>query len=756
MIISKNLETALNIALKDVKENRHLYLTLEHLLLSIIKTEEGREIIFNAGGNLEAINRNLQEHLNDIEKSLLTDYAPIETVSLQRTLQRSFFHLQSAEKKELEIGDVIISIYSEEESYAKYILENNGVSQMDVLDFISHGISKINESDKDDEYYSEDTEEFPSDIKPSEKRSGSIIERFAIDMTSLAQEGKYDKLIGREEELKRTVEILCRRQKNNPIHVGEPGVGKTALTEGLAQLIVEGKVPDKLKNYKIFSLDIGGILAGTKYRGEFEERLKNLLRAIKKIDRSIIFIDEIHTIVGAGAVSGGSMDASNILKPFLSKGDLRCIGSTTFQEYKQYFEKDRALSRRFQKVEVIEPSVEDTLKIINGIKDRYEEYHNIKYSDASIRAIAELSARYINDRHLPDKAIDVLDEVGAYVTLYRPNRHTVSVKDVEALISRMARVPVKNINVADTENLENLFDNISKFVFGQDGAIKSITNAVKRHRAGLGHPEKPIGSFLFIGPTGVGKTELCKTLAKELGVSLIRFDMSEYMEKHTISRLLGSPPGYVGYEQGAMLTDSIQKNPHSVLLLDEIEKAHPDIFNALLQIMDHATITDNTGRKADFRNVILIMTSNAGSSEMSSYKIGFNGSLDGKMQTGDPINALKNIFSPEFRNRLDEIVVFNRLSDDAIKKIVKKFLSELESQLKEKKIALSTTEAVVDYLAKKGYDPIFGARPMARIIHEEIKYKIVDILISEKTQKRSKLIVDLLEDKPTVKLIGKE
>ncbi|HQB61543.1 MAG TPA: AAA family ATPase, partial [Spirochaetota bacterium] len=455
MIISKNLETALNIALKDVKENRHLYLTLEHLLLSIIKTEEGREIIFNAGGNLEAINRNLQEHLNDIEKSLLTDYAPIETVSLQRTLQRSFFHLQSAEKKELEIGDVIISIYSEEESYAKYILENNGVSQMDVLDFISHGISKINESDKDDEYYSEDTEEFPSDIKPSEKRSGSIIERFAIDMTSLAQEGKYDKLIGREEELKRTVEILCRRQKNNPIHVGEPGVGKTALTEGLAQLIVEGKVPDKLKNYKIFSLDIGGILAGTKYRGEFEERLKNLLRAIKKIDRSIIFIDEIHTIVGAGAVSGGSMDASNILKPFLSKGDLRCIGSTTFQEYKQYFEKDRALSRRFQKVEVIEPSVEDTLKIINGIKDRYEEYHNIKYSDASIRAIAELSARYINDRHLPDKAIDVLDEVGAYVTLYRPNRHTVSVKDVEALISRMARVPVKNINVADTENLEN-------------------------------------------------------------------------------------------------------------------------------------------------------------------------------------------------------------------------------------------------------------------------------------------------------------
>ncbi len=756
MIISKNLETALNIALKDVKENRHLYLTLEHLLLSIIKTEEGREIIFNAGGNLEAINRNLQEHLNDIEKSLLTDYAPIETVSLQRTLQRSFFHLQSAEKKELEIGDVIISIYSEEESYAKYILENNGVSQMDVLDFISHGISKINESDKDDEYYSEDTEEFPSDIKPSEKRSGSIIERFAIDMTSLAQEGKYDKLIGREEELKRTVEILCRRQKNNPIHVGEPGVGKTALTEGLAQLIVEGKVPDKLKNYKIFSLDIGGILAGTKYRGEFEERLKNLLRAIKKIDRSIIFIDEIHTIVGAGAVSGGSMDASNILKPFLSKGDLRCIGSTTFQEYKQYFEKDRALSRRFQKVEVIEPSVEDTLKIINGIKDRYEEYHNIKYSDASIRAIAELSARYINDRHLPDKAIDVLDEVGAYVTLYRPNRHTVSVKDVEALISRMARVPVKNINVADTENLENLFDNILKFVFGQDGAIKSITNAVKRHRAGLGHPEKPIGSFLFIGPTGVGKTELCKTLAKELGVSLIRFDMSEYMEKHTISRLLGSPPGYVGYEQGAMLTDSIQKNPHSVLLLDEIEKAHPDIFNALLQIMDHATITDNTGRKADFRNVILIMTSNAGSSEMSSYKIGFNGSLDGKMQTGDPINALKNIFSPEFRNRLDEIVVFNRLSDDAIKKIVKKFLSELESQLKEKKIALSTTEAVVDYLAKKGYDPIFGARPMARIIQEEIKDKIVDILISEKTQKRSKLIVDLLEDKPTVKLIGKE
>lgn len=755
MIISKNLETALNIALKEVKENKSLYLTLEHLLLSIIRTEEGREIILNAGGNLEAINRNLQEHLNSIERSPLSDYAPIETISLQRTLQRSFFHLQSAEKKELEIGDVIISIYSEEESYAKYILENNGVNQLDVLDFISHGISKISESD-DGEFESEETQNFASDVKSIEKKSSSIIERFSIDMTKLAQEGKYDKLIGRDDELKRTVEILCRRQKNNPIHVGEPGVGKTALTEGLAQLIVESKVPDKLKDYKIFSLDIGGILAGTKYRGEFEERLKNLLKAIKKIDRSIIYIDEIHTIVGAGAVSGGSMDASNILKPFLSKGELRCIGSTTFQEYKQYFEKDRALSRRFQKVEIIEPSVEDTLKIINGIKDKYEEYHKIKYSDASIRAIAELSARYINDRHLPDKAIDVLDEVGAFVTLYHPNRHTVSVKDVEAIISRMARVPVKNINVADTENLENLSDNISKFVFGQDDAIKNITNAVKRHRAGLGHPEKPIGSFLFIGPTGVGKTELCKTLAKELGVSLIRFDMSEYMEKHTISRLLGSPPGYVGYEQGAMLTDSIQKNPHSVLLLDEIEKAHPDIFNALLQIMDHATITDNTGRKADFRNVILIMTSNAGSSEMSSYKIGFNNLLDGKIQTGDPLNALKNIFSPEFRNRLDQIIVFNRLSNEAVKKIVNKFLSELEAQLKEKKIALSTSEAVVDYLAKKGYDPIFGARPMSRIIQEEIKDKMVDILISEKAQKRSKLVIDLSEGKPTVKLIGKK
>jgi len=506
-------------------------------------------------------------------------------------------------------------------------------------------------------------------------------------------------------------------------------------------------VPDKLKGYKIFAIDIGSILAGTKYRGEFEERFKGVLKAISQLKKCIIFIDEIHTIVGAGAVSGSSMDASNLIKPFLVSTDFRCIGATTYQEFKQYFEKDRALSRRFQKIDIKEPSIEDTIKILEGIKDKYEEFHKVKYSEKAIKACAELSAKFINDRHLPDKAIDILDEAGAYVSLYHPQQKVVNVKDIENLVSRIAQIPVNTIDKDEQNNLKDLASELKKYIYGQDKAINSIVNAIKRHRVGLGHPEKPIGSFLFLGPTGVGKTELCRVLARELGIKLIRFDMSEYMEEYSVSRLLGAPPGYVGYEQGAALTDAIIRNPHSVLLLDEIEKAHPNIFNALLQIMDHATITDRTGRIADFRNVILIMTSNVGSREMNSFKIGFNNTMDGNLIKGDPMNAVKEFFSPEFRNRLDEIVVFNSLSQESINKIVLKFIKELEDQLKEKKIKIVLTEKAITYLAKKGFDILLGARPMARVIQEEVKDKLTDLILDEIVKKGDTVTIDYNENK---------
>jgi len=672
-------------------------------------------------------------------------------------MQRAFILAQSAEKKEIEIGDIIISMFDEEESFSKYFLEKSGLTKLSIMEYVSHGTVSNNEEpafdfreeeeDIDESNELNNNRDRNNQKQQNDKALNKYLEKYTINMTENARLGKYDKLIGRENEIKRTIEILCRRQKNNPVHVGEPGVGKTAITEGLAQLIVQNKVPDKLKDYKIFAIDIGAILAGTKYRGEFEERFKGVLKAISQLKKCIIFIDEIHTIVGAGAVSGGSMDASNLIKPFLVSSDFRCIGATTYQEYKQYFEKDRALSRRFQKIDIKEPSVEDTIKILEGIKDRYEEYHQVKYSENAIKACAELSAKFINDRHLPDKAIDLLDEAGAYVSLYHPGQKVVTIKDIENLVSRIAQIPVKTIDKDEQNNLKDLATELKKYIYGQDKAINSIVNAIKRHRVGLGHPEKPIGSFLFIGPTGVGKTELCRVLARELGIKLIRFDMSEYMEEYSISRLLGSPPGYVGYEQGAALTDVIIKNPHSVLLLDEIEKAHPNIFNALLQIMDHASITDRTGRTADFRNVILIMTSNVGSREMNSFKIGFNNSVEGNLIKGDPMTAVKDTFSPEFRNRLDEIVVFNSLSQDAINKIVLKFIKELEDQLKEKKIKINITEKAISYIAKKGFDILLGARPMARVIQEEVKDKLTDLILDGIVKKDSIVTIDCEDDK---------
>ncbi|HOJ64627.1 MAG TPA: ATP-dependent Clp protease ATP-binding subunit ClpA [Spirochaetota bacterium] len=756
-MIGKNLEMVLNSAFFDVRKRRNIFLTTEHLLYAIIRSDEGREIIVNSGGNIESLKKNLTEYLDTLEKSESDDYEPQQTLTFQRVMQRAFILAQSAEKKEIEIGDIIISMFDEEESFSKYFLEKSGLTKLSIMEYVSHGTVSNNEEpafdfreeeeDIDESNELNNNRDRNNQKQQNDKALNKYLEKYTINMTENARLGKYDKLIGRENEIKRTIEILCRRQKNNPVHVGEPGVGKTAITEGLAQLIVQNKVPDKLKDYKIFAIDIGAILAGTKYRGEFEERFKGVLKAISQLKKCIIFIDEIHTIVGAGAVSGGSMDASNLIKPFLVSSDFRCIGATTYQEYKQYFEKDRALSRRFQKIDIKEPSVEDTIKILEGIKDRYEEYHQVKYSENAIKACAELSAKFINDRHLPDKAIDLLDEAGAYVSLYHPGQKVVTIKDIENLVSRIAQIPVKTIDKDEQNNLKDLATELKKYIYGQDKAINSIVNAIKRHRVGLGHPEKPIGSFLFIGPTGVGKTELCRVLARELGIKLIRFDMSEYMEEYSISRLLGSPPGYVGYEQGAALTDVIIKNPHSVLLLDEIEKAHPNIFNALLQIMDHASITDRTGRTADFRNVILIMTSNVGSREMNSFKIGFNNSVEGNLIKGDPMTAVKDTFSPEFRNRLDEIVVFNSLSQDAINKIVLKFIKELEDQLKEKKIKINITEKAISYIAKKGFDILLGARPMARVIQEEVKDKLTDLILDGIVKKDSIVTIDCEDDK---------
>ncbi|HIP52523.1 MAG TPA: ATP-dependent Clp protease ATP-binding subunit ClpA, partial [Chromatiales bacterium] len=645
------------------------------------------------------------------------------TLGFQRVLQRAVFHVQSSGNKEVTGANVLVAIFSEQESQAVYFLQRQNIARLDVVNYISHGISKVHgESEEDDDQTSAD-----SGDEMGQSEGSDPLESFATNLNEQARLGKIDPLIGRAHEIERTIQILCRRRKNNPLLVGEAGVGKTAIAEGLAKKIVDGEVPEVLANSTIYALDLGGLVAGTKYRGDFEKRLKAVLAQLKKHPDAILFIDEIHTIIGAGAASGGVMDASNLIKPVLASGDLRCIGSTTYQEFRGIFEKDRALARRFQKIDINEPSVDETFEILKGLKSRFEEHHNVKYSIPALRSAAELSEKYINDRHLPDKAIDVIDEAGANVQLQPTGKRkkTIGVRDVENIVAKIARIPPKKVSVSDTEVLQNLTRDLKMVVFGQDEAIETLASAIRMSRSGLGNEDRPVGSFLFAGPTGVGKTEVTRQLARIMGMELIRFDMSEYMERHTVSRLIGAPPGYVGFDQGGLLTEEINKHPHAVLLLDEIEKAHPDVFNLLLQVMDHGTLTDNNGRKADFRNVVIVMTTNAGASEMSRPSIGFTA----QDHTSDGMEAIKRLFTPEFRNRLDAVVQFNSLPTDVIEHIVDKFLFELEQQLEEKKVGLSVEPAARKWLAEHGYDEKMGARPMARLIQEKIKKPLAEALL---------------------------
>ncbi|MCE5243271.1 MAG: ATP-dependent Clp protease ATP-binding subunit ClpA [Desulfobacteraceae bacterium] len=730
-MINRELELTFAAAIKEAKQRRHEFFTMEHVLYAMLQDVTGRRILFHCGADLDALKARLEKFFSERVETLPegSDQDPIQTVAVQRVLQRAVMHVHGAEKKEVDAGDILAAMFYEENSYAVYFLKSQGVTRLDVLSYISHGISKVAPPEDD-----EDEEGRPS-LAPSpeqrEQRRASALESFAVDLIDKASKGLIDPLIGREEEILRTLQILGRRTKNNPIFVGDPGVGKTAIAEGLALKVVRGEVPDAFRNVEIFALDMGSLLAGTKFRGDFEARLKAVIGELKKKPGAILFIDEIHTVVGAGATSGGSMDASNILKPVLVSGGLRCIGSTTYEEYKNHFEKDRALSRRFQKIEIHEPSVDETYQILVGLKSYYEEHHGIRYTDAALRAAAELSSRHINDRYLPDKAVDVIDEAGASLRLKKDRRvrRVVGIKDIEQVVARIAKIPPRSVSASDQVRLQNLEEELKGQVFGQPGAIEALTKAIKRSRAGLRIPEKPMGSFLLIGPTGVGKTEVARQLARTLGVNFLRFDMSEYMEKHTVSRLVGAPPGYVGFDQGGLLTDAIRKQPYTVLLLDEIEKAHPDLFSILLQVMDHATLTDNNGKKADFRNVILLMTSNAGAREMAMSSIGFGGGKEVDNRAAKGLKAVENLFSPEFRNRLDGIITFSGLSIDIMQQIVDKFMEELETQLMERRIRFELTPAARLWLAENGYDPAFGARPLARLIQAEIKDFLADEIL---------------------------
>ncbi|MBZ0157675.1 MAG: ATP-dependent Clp protease ATP-binding subunit ClpA [Alphaproteobacteria bacterium] len=723
-MINKELELTIEATIRDARARKHEYLTVEHLLFSLLHDEWGREIIENCGGSIEKIKASLESFFeNGITKiPRNTEEYPQTTIGFQRVIQRALHHVHSAGKEEADAGDMLASLFLEEDSPAVHFLLEEGITRLDVLNFLSHGISKSS-----GEPLQEGDDEAESPHEERQAPHKDPLKLFSVNLVEKAASGGIDPLVGREAEVQRTIQVLCRRRKNNIIFVGEPGVGKTAIVEGLALKVHREQVPDILKRAQIFSLDMGGLLAGTKYRGDFEARLKATLRSIETIPDAILFIDEIHTVVGAGATSGGSMDASNILKPLLNSGKIRCIGATTYEEYKNHFEKDRALSRRFQKVEIREPDMEETVHILDGLKSYYEEFHGVTYTRSALRAAAELSAKYINDRYLPDKAIDVIDEAGAVLKLSPAygTRRTVGVPEVEKVVAKIARIPSRTISSSDMERLKRLETELKNTVFGQDSAIHSLVSAIKRARAGLGSPDKPIGSFLFTGPTGVGKTEVSKQLASVLGVQFIRFDMSEYMEKHTVARLIGAPPGYVGFDQGGLLTDGIRKHPYSVLLLDEIEKAHPDIFSILLQVMDYATLTDNNGKKADFRNVILIMTSNAGAKDMSRSVVGFGDrSKDAQAKGKD---AVTRLFNPEFRNRLDGIIAFNPITPDIMRRIVDKFINELQGQLGRKKVKIVLSDTAAEWLAEKGYDPLFGARPLARIIQEKIK----DVLSEE-------------------------
>ncbi|MFQ5683974.1 MAG: ATP-dependent Clp protease ATP-binding subunit ClpA [Candidatus Binatia bacterium] len=746
-MISKELETTLNFALGEAKRRHHEFVCIEHLLFALLQDKDASLAIVNCGGDLAELKKRLEEffrtHLETLPKE--TRREPQQTIGFHRVLQRAVIHAQSAEKKEINGANLLAAIFREPDSYAVYLLEKQGITRFDVINYVSHGVSKIAGNEEWIASPEESEESDESEEKPRPRRNP--LEAYTVNLVEQARQGNIDPLIGRKDEIERTIHVLCRRRKNNPIYVGDPGVGKTAIAEGLALRIHQHQVPDALKGAVIYALDMGALLAGTKFRGDFEARLKGVLNTLKKKPDSILFIDEIHTVVGAGATSGGSLDASNILKPALASGGIRCIGSTTYHDYKSYFERDRALARRFQKIEIAEPSIDESYQILQGLKPHYEKHHGVHYTFPALRSAAELSAKHINDRRLPDKAIDVIDEVGAAIKLLPADKRkkTIGPKDIEKIVAKIAKIPPRSVSVSDKEQLHNLDRDLKLTVFGQDAAIETLASAIKLSRSGLGHPEKPIGCFLFSGPTGVGKTEVAKQMARILGVEFIRFDMSEYMEKHTVSRLIGAPPGYVGFDQGGLLTDAVNKNPYAVLLLDEIEKAHQDLFNVLLQVMDHATLTDNNGKKADFRNIILIMTTNAGAREISGAPLGFGL----RSNVGKGKEAIERMFSPEFRNRLDAMVVFNSLSSEIIERVVDKFIMELDLQLNDKKVFLHLSSRARLWLAKRGYDPTFGARPMARLIQNEIKRVLADEILFGKLQNGGKVEIDESKGKLT-------
>lgn len=749
-MLNKELEFSLNLAFKNAREKMHELMTVEHLLLALTDNPSTAKVLRACGADIDRLKRELAEFIDETTPLLGPD-DPRETqasLGFQRVLQRAIFHVQSSGKKEVTGANVLVAIFGEPDSHAVYLLNKQNVARLDVVNYISHGISKVAQDNESETPPPAEEEE------QAEATARSPLDTFATNLNEQARLGKIDPLIGRAEEIERTVQVLCRRRKNNPLFVGEVGVGKTALAEGLAKMIVDGQVPEPLANAVVYSLDLGALLAGTKYRGDFEKRLKAVMTQLRRQPGAILFIDEIHTIIGAGAASGGVMDAANLIKPVLASGEMRCMGSTTYQEYRGIFEKDRALARRFQKIDIKEPTVEETVQILEGLKTRFEEHHNVKYTSHALRAAAELAARYINERHLPDKAIDVIDEAGAVQRLLpaAKRKTQIGVPEIEDVVAKIARIPPKTVSSSDKDVLVNLERNLKMVVFGQDKAIEQLSTAIKLSRSGLAHVEKPIGAFLFAGPTGVGKTEVTRQLAKMLGVELIRFDMSEYMERHTVSRLIGAPPGYVGFDQGGLLTEAVNKHPYAVLLLDEIEKAHPDVFNLLLQVMDHGTLTDNNGRKTDFRNVVLVMTTNAGADRMSRPSIGFTK----QNHSSDGMEAIRKMFTPEFRNRIDVVIQFQPLAEEVIDHVVDKFLVELQAQLDEKRVSLDVDAAARRWLAKRGFDPEMGARPMARIIKEHIKKPLAEELLFGRLAKGGRISITLSNDELSFEIEGVE
>ncbi|MGA9264906.1 MAG: ATP-dependent Clp protease ATP-binding subunit ClpA [Rhodomicrobium sp.] len=762
---SSSLEESLHRAIEYANERHHEYATLEHLLLSLIDDRDASSVMRACNVDIERLRAKLTDFLDKELTNLILDQdsEAQPTASFQRVIHRAVVHVQSSGREEVTGANVLVAVFAERESNAAYFLQEQDMTRFDAVNFISHGISKRAGMSEPRGVRGVDEDAATVEGSDDKKRSTDALEAYCVNLNQKAKDGRIDPLIGRDKEIERTIQVLCRRSKNNPLYVGDPGVGKTAIAEGLARKIVRGEVPQVLANATVFSLDMGTLLAGTRYRGDFEERLKAVMKEIEAYPGAILFIDEIHTVIGAGATSGGAMDASNLLKPALQSGVLRCIGSTTYKEYRQHFEKDRALVRRFQKIDVAEPTIEDAFEIMKGLKPYFEDFHNIKYTNQAIKAAVELSAKYIHDRKLPDKAIDVIDETGASQMLLAPSKRkrTIGVKEVEATVATMARIPPKTVSKSDTELLRNLENDLKRVVFGQEQAIHALSAAIKLARAGLRDAEKPIGCYLFSGPTGVGKTEVARQLASLLGVQILRFDMSEYMERHTVSRLIGAPPGYVGFDQGGLLTDGVDQNPHCVLLLDEIEKAHPDLFNVLLQVMDHGKLTDHNGKQVDFRNVILIMTTNAGAAEMAKAGIGFGST----QRVGEDEEAIKRMFSPEFRNRLDAVIAFSRLSRQMISRVVEKFIFQLEAQLADRNVMIEVSPEAMDWIAEHGYDELYGARPLARVIQEHIKKPLAEellfgklegggtvrVVVEEKDGKKA-LAFAVIETKPLVKI----